>query len=1303
MRHMTLRRNMTTPSDMQVGMPLPHPRRLGWVRTAALAMGGSNQSLFLLGVLLVAQGTAAIPLLVIGLLLALAAMPGWIELLLMWPNRVGGVAAVCGEAFRPYSGVLANLAGTCYWWGWVPTCGLTSLLSAAALHEWYLPQVPVTVLAITILLVFTFVTFRGVRTVATVAVWIAGGAAVLAFLSVVIPVMTGHVDWDQATDYSLLTPFHGLFGSVTSAMAGLYLIGFAAPAFEAAGCHVGETIDPNRNVPRAFYASAAMAVLFFVAVPVVWLGVVGPRGLEGDIAQSLGPTFAPIFGGAARGAAVWLIVLNMFHGTLQPLAGASRTLAQLAEDGLLPRLFAVRSKRDVPWFATCLTAGMSIVFLLIGDPVWMIAAANLTYLIGISLPSVAVWLLRRHSPELHRPYRAPRGAIAAGLVAASVWAVSAVFGFEQFGLPTVVFGVTLAYSGAALYAWRVHQDKRGSGDRGPRRSLHVKLTGAMLLVMLLDSAGYLIAVNSLDGVEPQLKSALADIFVAVALVTISVGLVLPGMIAEAAGQVAAAPRRLATGTLFDLTKAMESLAAGDLASARARVDVAHITVHTADELGAMASSFNTMQDEVARTAVALDGARENLNTTHRHLQQAQRIGGLGSWSWRSPSSRMEWSDELHRILGTDPGHDTTFDNLNLLTHPDDRQRVLGSIQATAPSGVGFHEEYRIVRPNGVERFVEARGQAVGEEVEQATTMFVSVQDVTEQRQAASMGIRLAAIVESSRDAIIGVGLDGVVFSWNAGAERLFGYPTTDVLGHGLDLLAPFELLAEHDDLLARIAAGSPIDDFETVGRHRDGYGIAIGLTVSPTVDATGDLIGASVIVRDISERKELERQLTRQAFHDGLTGLANRALFRDRVQHAVIAAGRHPTGIAVLFLDLDGFKTVNDSLGHAAGDLLLLAVGERLQLCVRPGDTVARLGGDEFAILIDETSQTAAVAAAARVLKALDESVIIEKREVAVTASIGIVMGDSGDDADALLRQADTAMYAAKAAGKNRYLLFQAHMHDSVVERLELGIELQLALQRDELTLRYQPIMDLAHGNIAGVEALVRWQHPTRGLMLPGLFIPLAEETGLIEPIGRWVLDAACLQAVAWGLAGIAVPKMSVNLSGRQLQNAAVVDDVRGALQRSGLEPERLTLEITESVLMSDTVESLDRLRALKDLGVQISIDDFGTGYSSLSYLRRFPVDALKIDKSFVDDLGGRSDDTYAFVRAIVQLGHTLRLQTVAEGIEQVQQWDALREIGCDFGQGFLFAHPLTASEIGSMQAGRSFGRDGLPSGSTTG
>ena len=604
-------------------------------------MGGSNQSLFLLGVLLLGQGTAAIPLLIVGLILSRVAMPGWIELILMWPNRVGGIAAVCGEAFRPYSAVLANLAGTCYWWGWVPTCGLTSLLSAAALHAWYLPAVPVTPLAIGILLLFTGLNLLGIRKVTSVSVVIAAGSGVLAFLSVIIPVFAGSVDWQQATHYSLVSPFDGIFGSVTSAMAGLYLIGFAAPAFEAAGCHVGETIDPNRNVPRAFYASAGMAGLFFVAVPVVWLGVIGPHGLEGDLSQTLGPTFAPLLGGFARGAAVCLIVLNMFHGTIQPLAGASRTLSQLSEDGLLPRFFAKRSTRDVPWVATAVTAAMSIVFLLLGDPVWMIAAANLTYLIGIALPSVAVWLLRRHSPDLERPYRAARGMVGLGLCAACVWGVAAMLGFQQFGLPTVVFGLALAYSGAGLYAARTWSDRRRSGETGVRTSLHKKLTGAMLMVMTLDSVGYLIAVQFVDKDNPGLVAALEDIFVAVSLITISVGLVLPGVIAHTASAVATAADRLATGTLADFTRAMERFASGDLDGSTERVDPGHVVVHSSDELGAMAESFNTMQDEVGRAATALGVARAGLRGSRGDLEKLAATDPL-----TGVSNRRHFESEL---------------------------------------------------------------------------------------------------------------------------------------------------------------------------------------------------------------------------------------------------------------------------------------------------------------------------------------------------------------------------------------------------------------------------------------------------------------------------------------------------------------------------------------------------------------------------------------------------------------------------------------------------------------------------------
>ena len=353
---------------------LAHPRTLGWVGTTVLAMGGSNQSLFLITALFIGQGditgqgSAAVPLLMVGLVLGYLAMPGWLELILMWPNRVGGIAATCGEAFQPYAPVLGNLAGTCYWWGWIPTCGLTAILSASAMHAWYLPSVPIHLMACGLVLFYAGINLCGVKWVARLIIPIAFCSAALAFLSGVLPIYAGTIDWQQAFDFHLTTPFDGLFGEITSLMAGLYLIGFAAPAFEAFACHVGETIDPERNVPRAMRASAAMAAVYFVLLPVVWLGTLGADTLGRDLALVLGPTFAPLFGAGAKAAAIWFMMLNMFHGTVPPLAGASRTLAQLAEDGLLPLVFARRARSDAPWVATLFTAGMAILFLLLGDP-----------------------------------------------------------------------------------------------------------------------------------------------------------------------------------------------------------------------------------------------------------------------------------------------------------------------------------------------------------------------------------------------------------------------------------------------------------------------------------------------------------------------------------------------------------------------------------------------------------------------------------------------------------------------------------------------------------------------------------------------------------------------------------------------------------------------------------------------------------------------------------------------------------------------------------------------------------------------
>jgi len=632
---------------------LAHPRTIGWIGTTALAMGGSNQSLFLISALVLVHGTAVVPLLLLGLLLSWAAAPGWLELVLMWPNRVGGIAATCAEAFRPYSAVLANLTGFCYWWGWVPTCGLTAILASSAIHQWWQVPVPVPALAVLLVLLFLAVALAGIRWVTRLATPVAVGSALLAFASTVGPVAAGTVDWRQAATFHLVSPFAGVFGGITGAMAALYLIGFAAPAFEAATCHVGETRDPVRNLRRAMLASGGMAGVYFVVVPVVWLGVIGPGGISGDLAVTLGPTFGPLLGGAAKSAAVLFMVLNMFHGTLQPLAGASRTLSQLSEDGLLPRLLARRNRYDVPYVATVLTAVMAIAFLLAGDPVWMIAAANFCYLIGIGLPSVAVWLLRRHAPALYRPWRAPRGTVLLGLGAAGVWGLSTVLGFEQFGLPTVLFSLGLAYSGSVLYAWRVARDSRAAGRPVHLRSMHLKLTGSMLAVIVLDGAGYLIAIGQARPSQLALVSTLQDIFVAVAILTVTVGLVLPGTIAHAAGQLAATADRLAAGTLADLTRALEALAGGRLEEAYARVDEVPVVVHTRDEIGAMAANFNTMQCQIAKSAVALDVAREQLRGHRDHLEDlvAQRTAALAQANREVRRRVAELQDQRAR-LGT---------------------------------------------------------------------------------------------------------------------------------------------------------------------------------------------------------------------------------------------------------------------------------------------------------------------------------------------------------------------------------------------------------------------------------------------------------------------------------------------------------------------------------------------------------------------------------------------------------------------------------------------------------------------------
>jgi len=541
--------------------------------------------------------------------------------------------------------------------------------------------------------------------------------------------------------------------------------------------------------------------------------------------------------------------------------------------------------------------------------------------------------------------------------------------------------------------------------------------------------------------------------------------------------------------------------------------------------------------------------------------------------------------------------------------------------------------------------------------------------------------RFRSLVQNSSDVIAVLERDLTIRYHTPSVERVLGYGEDELVGTPLTALLDAGDRARLREFFAGVcdAPGVPMPlDFPM--RRKDGS-ICQLESVFNNLLPDANVSGVVVTARDVTERRALEDQLAHQAFHDSLTGLANRALFADRVTHAYERGRRRENLFAVLLIDLDDFKTVNDSLGHAAGDELLVGVARRIEDCLRPEDTCARLGGDEFAILIETISGAdAAVVVARRVLAAIGEPVSVLGSEIVVAASVGIALGSGTQSPSEILRSADLAMYRAKAEGKSHYALYEPSMHERVLQRLVLKADLQQSVTAAEFKLHYQPIVELQAGAIVGVEALVRWQHPERGLMLPDEFLPLAEETGLILPLGRHVLRTACKQANEWRSFGFPGLGLSVNISAKQLLSPHLPAEVGAALTEFSLEPSALTLEITESVLL-DSPEVIARLEALKRLGVRIAIDDFGTGYSSFNYLRRFPVDTLKMARGFVQELGSGPDQEQ-LVAAILRLGHTLSLDTVAEGIEHEHQRNMLRRLECPYGQGFLFSRPLPAAEL---------------------
>jgi diguanylate cyclase (GGDEF)-like protein/PAS domain S-box-containing protein len=663
-------------------------------------------------------------------------------------------------------------------------------------------------------------------------------------------------------------------------------------------------------------------------------------------------------------------------------------------------------------------------------------------------------------------------------------------------------------------------------------------------------------------------------------------------------------------------------------------------------------------------------------------ENVTRVDPDGTLRYASPA--------FERMLGYAP--EEVVGKMNVLdhVHPEDLPHVLEKTEkALSAGGVATNRaEYRFRHKDGSWRWVESAGTYLLDDPH-VKGVVVQTRDITE-RKRTEEALREAeeSFRRSFEDAAIGMALvasNGRFLRTNRSLGELLGYREVELLGKTFqDITHPDDLDADLDQVRRMLVGEIRTYQMEKRYFHKEGHVVWVLLSVSLVHDEEGDPLYFVSQIQDISERKVLEERLEHRAFHDCLTELPNRHLFMDRLGQALSRTRRRHKQVAVLFMDLDRFKVVNDSLGHEVGDLLLTVVAQRLRRCLRPEDTLARFGGDEFVVMIDAVDDPAqAVQVAERITEELRSPFIIEGRDLYVIASIGISLGDARTrDPDDLLREADTAMYRAKDEGGD-FRVFNPAMYERAFRRLEVENDLRRAIEQEEFVVHYQPIVDLQTGELWGMEALVRWDHPERGLLEPSEFVPVAEQSGLVIPMGEQILREACFRAKEWQEENPRIPSlvMSVNLSASQLSRLDLADTVERVLGETGLEGNRLILDVTETVyvkVLAGNTAILDRLRGL---GVRFSIDDFGTGYSSLSYLRRLPADAIKIDQYFVRGLGENVEDK-AVVRMIIELAHTLGLEVIAEGVETEEQADLLKEMGCDFAQGYHFSKPFPPEAV---------------------
>ncbi|TCS71904.1 PAS domain S-box-containing protein/diguanylate cyclase (GGDEF)-like protein [Sulfuritortus calidifontis] len=689
--------------------------------------------------------------------------------------------------------------------------------------------------------------------------------------------------------------------------------------------------------------------------------------------------------------------------------------------------------------------------------------------------------------------------------------------------------------------------------------------------------------------------------------------------------------------------------------------------------------------KLALLADRLSQANAESGRRASRLNEAQRIARVGSWELDLSSGQALWSDQEFRCLGYEPNAvEANLENFMAAVHPDDRMRLQAVLSAAQQGHTGPYElTHRVLWPDGTERIVRQQAEAQVDKHGLVRSILGTTQDITESKRLEERLQLAAQALTSTKDGVIIADPQGNIVEVNAAFSKIMGYSSEEVVGRNPRIWKSERHDAQfYQSIWANLLRTGHWQG-EIWNRRKNGEVFPAWQTISAVRNEGGQLTHYVSVFSDISGIVQSQAELAHLAHHDPLTDLPNRLLFFDRLHQALSHAKREQSQLAVLFLDLDRFKHINDSLGHLVGDKLIREVAQRLNEVLRQDDTRARMGGDEFIIMIERLRhEQDAAQLAGKILQVLAQPYLIRGHELYVTASIGISLYPrDAATPEALVSNADAAMYRAKSSGRNAYSFYTQALTLEAMERVRLETDLRSALQRREFLLHYQPQIDLKSGRIVGVEALIRWQHPERGMVMPDRFISIAEDTGLIIDIGEWVLHEACRQARQWLDQGIALENIAVNVAGPQIQRSDFVATVRRVLGETRLPPDRLEIEVTEGLVMDQAESTVAVLKQLSDLGIFLSIDDFGTGYSSLAYLKRLPIDRLKIDRSFVRDLPMDEEDA-AITRAVIALADSLGLRTIAEGVENEAQVALLNKLGCQQAQGYFYGRPTVPEAI---------------------